>query len=135
MVETMGNNSASALGKGKYVFPAALAQQRWGFVEKLRRGGTSYLIPWSLRLSGNLDPEALQRSLNEITRRHEILRTTFFWKDGAPAQVVAGEISVPMPVLDISSSAKPEEEAHKLAFGEARNPFDLERGPLLRAHL
>src|SRR5258708_29467755 len=104
MVETMGNNSAWARGKGKYVFPATFAQERVWFLEQLQPGGTSYLIPWSLRLSGNLDPEALQRSLNEITRRHEILRTTFFWKDGAPAQVVAGEISVPMPVLDISSS-------------------------------
>src|SRR5450432_1117851 len=131
----MGNNSALALGKGKYVFPATFAQQRLWFLEQLQPGGTSYLIPWSLRINGNLDPEALRRSLNEIVWRHEILRTTFSWKDGAPAQVVADELSVAMPVLDLSGSARPGEEAQKLAFAEAHKPFDLERGPLVRAQL
>ena len=128
------------VGAGTYVFPATFAQQRLWFLEQLQPGGTSYLIPWSLRISGNLDPEALRRSLNEIVRRHEILRTTFSWKDGAPVQVVAGELSVPMPVLDLSARANPEranpeEEAQKLAFAEAHKPFDLERGPLVRAQL
>ena len=101
----------------------------------MQPGGTSYLIPWSLRISGKLNAEALQRSLNEIVRRHEILRTTFSWKDGAPVQVVAGELSVAMPVLDLSASANPEEEAQKLAFEESHKAFDLERGPLVRAQL
>src|SRR5450631_3455681 len=131
----MGNNSALALGKGKYVFPSTFAQQRLWFLERLQPGGTSYLIPWSLRISGNLNPDALQRSLNEIVRRHEILRTTFSWKDGAPVQVVTGDLSVAMPVLDLSASANPEEEAQKLAFAESHNAFDLERGPLVRAQL
>jgi amino acid adenylation domain-containing protein len=117
------------------VFPATFAQQRLWFLEQLQPGGTSYLIPWSLRISGKLDPEALRRSLNEIVRRHEILRTTFSWKDGAPVQVVGGELSLAVPVLDLSGRANPEEEGQKLAFAEARKPFDLERGPLVRAQL
>jgi hypothetical protein len=117
------------------VFPATFAQQRLWFLEQLQPGGTSYLIPWSLRISGKLDPEALRRGLNEIVRRHEILRTTFFWKDGAPVQVVEGELSVAMTVRDFSTRAKPEDAAQTLAFAEARKPFDLERGPLVRAKL
>ena len=97
------------------MFPATFAQQRLWFLEQLQPAGTSYLIPWSLRISGNLNVEALGRALNEIVRRHEILRTTFSFKDGAPAQVVAGELSVPLPVLDLSSRATREAEAKRLA--------------------
>jgi len=134
-VETMGNNSAQALGAAKYVFPATFAQQRLWFLEQLQPGSASYLIPWSLRINGKLNTQALERSLNEIVRRHEILRTTFSWKDGAPVQVVTGELSVPLPMLDLSSSTKREQEAQRLASEEARKPFELERGPLVRAQL
>ncbi len=81
-VETTGNNSAPTQGAAKYVFPATFAQQRLWFLEQLQPGSASYLIPWSLRITGNLNPEALRRSLNEIVHRHEILRTTFSWQDG-----------------------------------------------------
>jgi Condensation domain len=117
------------------VFPATFAQQRLWFLEQLQPGSTSYLIPWSLRISGNLNEEALERSLNEIVRRHEILRTTFAWKDGLLVQVVAGELSVPIPVLDPSFSANREQEAQRLASEEAHKPSDLEGGPLMRAQL
>jgi amino acid adenylation domain-containing protein len=134
-VDTMGNSSAQASAAAKYVFPSTFAQQRLWFLEQLQPGSTSYLIPWSLRISGKLNAEALEHSLNEIVRRHEILRTTFSFKDGAPVQVVAGELSVPMPTVDLSSSAKSEEEAQRLAREEARKPLDLEHGPLVRAQL
>jgi amino acid adenylation domain-containing protein len=117
------------------VFPATFAQQRLWFLEQLQPGGTSYLIPWSLRINGNLKVEALGRALNEIVRRHEILRTTFSFKDGAPVQVVAAELCVPMPVLDLSSGAAREEDTKRLASEEANQPLDLERGPLVRAQL
>src|SRR5229473_7358303 len=103
MVETMGNNSALALGKGKYVFPATFAQQRLWFLEQLQPGGTSYLIPWALRISGSVNVEALERCLNEIVHRHEVLRTSFSWKDGMPMQIVAGSLTVPLLVEDLSS--------------------------------
>ena len=134
-METTGNNSAPDQSAAKYVFPATFAQQRLWFLEQLQPGSASYLIPWSLRITGNLNPEALRLSLNEIVHRHEILRTTFSWQDGAPVQVVSGELAVPLPVLDLSSNAKREEEAQKLASEEARRPLDLEHGPLVRAQL
>src|SRR5713226_6061232 len=115
----MGHNSAQPLGIAKYVFPATFGQQRLWFLEQLQPGSTSYLIPWSLRINGKLNAEALERSLDEIVRRHEILRTTFTWKDGASVQVVGGELPVPMPVLDLSSHAKREQEAQRLASEEA----------------
>jgi amino acid adenylation domain-containing protein len=134
-VETTGNNSAQVAGAGTYVFPATFAQQRLWFLEQLQPGGVSYLIPWSLRISGNLNVEALGRALNEIVRRHEVLRTTFSFKDGAPVQVVAEKLSVPMALLDLSSRATREEDAKRLALEEANKPLDLEHGPLVRAQL
>jgi len=135
IVETTGNNSGHASTTAKYVFPATFAQQRLWFLEQLQPGSASYLIPWSLRIQGQLNAEALQRSLNEIVRRHEILRTSFSWKDGAPVQVVTSELSLAMPVRDLSSSPNREQEVQKLALEEARKPLDLERGPLVRAQL
>jgi amino acid adenylation domain-containing protein len=136
-VDKTGNNSvpAGTATATRYVFPTTFAQQRLWFLEQLQPGGTSYLVPWSLRISGRLNASALEQSLHEIVRRHEVLRTTFSWKDGMPVQVIAGALSVPLPLLDLSSATTPEEEAHRLAREEARKPLDLENGPLVRAKL
>jgi amino acid adenylation domain-containing protein len=133
----MGNNPAQGIlgTAATYVFPTTFAQQRLWFLEQLQPGGVSYLVPWSLRLSGQLNVEALEKSLNEIVRRHEILRTTFSWKDGAPVQVVAGSLCIALPVIDLSDRTNPAEEAQRLARDEAHKPLDLERGPLVRARL
>jgi amino acid adenylation domain-containing protein len=135
-VDNTGNHSAQvSLGtSGTYVFPTTFAQQRLWFLEQLQPGSVSYLVPWSLQLSGKLNIEALGRSLNEIVRRHEILRTTFSWKDGMPVQVVTGS-SIPLPLLDLSAASSPEKEAQRLSREEAHRPLDLERGPLVRARL
>ena len=119
----------------KYVFPTTFAQQRLWFLEQLQPGSISYLVPWSLRISGKLNLPALEQSLNEIVRRHEVLRTTFSWKDGMPVQVIAGALSIPLPVLDLSFLEGPETQAENLAREEARKPLDLEKGPLVRAKL
>jgi amino acid adenylation domain-containing protein len=119
----------------KHIFPTTFAQQRLWFLERLLPGNTSYLIPWFLRISGRLNVAALEKSLNEIVARHEVLRTTLGWKDGAPVQVVTGTLSVPLPVTDLSRLSQPEEEARRLMREESRKPLDLERGPLVRAQL
>ncbi len=134
-MDTTANHSAPDSKPAKYVFPATFAQQRLWFLEQLQPGSASYLIPWSLRIQGQLNAEALGRSLNEIVRRHEILRTTFSWKDGAPMQVVTSELALAMPVVDLSTKKQREQEAQRLALEEARKPLDLERGPLVRAQL
>jgi amino acid adenylation domain-containing protein len=89
------------------------------------------------RFSMMLVPQLLERSLNEVVRRHEILRTTFHVVGGDPVQVVAKESPVRLPVIDLSTLAEHlrEQQARQLATEEARLPFDLARGPLLRTKL
>jgi hypothetical protein len=86
-------------------------------------------------LEGNLNSVALERSLNEIVRRHEILRTTFRAERGRPVQVIATSLSLSLSFIDLSHSSEGESEARRLAREEAKKPFDLARGPLLRATL
>ena len=118
-----------------YVFPLTFAQQRLWFLEQLEPHATAYLIPWSIRMNGALNADALRNSLNEIVRRHEILRTTFSSVDGQPSQVVAPSLYIPLPVVDLSQFAEREKQAQQLAAGEAQTPFDLKTGPLVRAQL
>jgi amino acid adenylation domain-containing protein len=118
----------------RFVFPTTFAQQRLWFLEQLKPGSTSYLIPWSLRIEGELNVSALEKTLDEIIRRHEILRTTFSWKDEMPMQVV-GSPAFSLPVLNISGLNQPEEKAAEMGRAEARIPLDLEHGPLFRAQL
>ena len=132
--ETVHNSGASSAGAPKFVFPTTFAQQRLWFLEQLQPGSTSYLIPWSLRIEGALNVAALEKSLGEIIQRHEILRTTFAWKDGMPVQVV-GPAAFSLPFSDLSSLDQPEQRAEELARAEARVPLDLEHGPLVRAQL
>ncbi|MEK7327135.1 MAG: condensation domain-containing protein, partial [Chloroflexota bacterium] len=81
-----------------------------------------------------LDTAALERSLHEVVRRHESLRTTFaMTTDGRAVQQIAPELYLPLPVTDLRDS--PEADVNRLAAEEARRPFDLARGPLLRARL
>jgi amino acid adenylation domain-containing protein len=135
-VNTQGSDSAAGTALGStYAFPTTFAQQRLWFLEQLQPGGTSYLIPWFLRVTGEVNVEALKRSLNQVIERHEILRTTFSGKDGMPVQVVHSVLAVDLPVRDISACPSPVREAENLAREEARKPLDLESGPLVRAQL
>ncbi len=118
-------------------FPVSFAQQRLWFLDQLEPGSPFYSLPQAIRMSGTLNPQALQKSLDTIVARHESLRTTFIMVDGSPVQVVAPCLSIPLPLTDLSglSEAKREAEARRLTTEEARQPFDLERGPLVRAGL
>ena len=120
-----------------YVFPTSFAQRRLWFVHQLEPESGSYNVATALRLRGNLDVSALERSLATIVARHETLRTTFRLAEGEPVQVVAPELRVELPVADRSSvpATDREVELRRLMQDEARRPFDLERGPLLRARL
>ena len=107
--------------------PLSFSQQRLWFLDQFEPGSAAYNMPGALRLTGSLNVEALQASLQEIVRRHEALRTTFQIEEGVPAQV----ISETLPTLDlVDLSALPaverESEARRLAGEEARRPFDLE---------
>ncbi|HET9394592.1 MAG TPA: condensation domain-containing protein, partial [Nitrospiraceae bacterium] len=100
-------------------------------------GNSFYNIPAAVRLRGVLDVEALERTLDEVVRRHEALRTTFVAVDGKPRQVIKPYMPVGLPVFDVSEmdAAEREAETRRLLSEEASQPFDLARGPLVRACL
>ncbi|HVR96627.1 MAG TPA: amino acid adenylation domain-containing protein, partial [Thermoanaerobaculia bacterium] len=113
--------------------PLSFAQQRLWLLDQLEPGSAVYNIPLAVRLAGELQPGLLQRVFTGITRRHEALRTTFASREGRPVQVIAPPQVVELPVIDLSGVGEP--EALKLVRDEARRPFDLGRGPLLRLTL
>ncbi|TML83112.1 MAG: amino acid adenylation domain-containing protein [Actinobacteria bacterium] len=117
--------------------PLSFAQQRLWFLDQLAPGNPFYNVPAANRFHFGLNVAVLERALSEIVRRHESLRTRFAVADGHPVQLVEEAAQVELPVLDLSRLpvAEREQEAVRLATEEAREPFDLERGPLLRARL
>jgi len=114
--------------------PASFAQQRLWLIDQIEPGNPAYNIPLALRLSGEIEPGLLARIFSEIARRHEALRTTFASGDDGPVQVIAAPAPLELPLLDLSHlpAAEREAQARALALSEARRPFDLQRGPLLR---
>jgi hypothetical protein len=117
------------------VFPLSFAQERLWLFEQLYPGTHAYNVPVALRLRGALDAGVLERSLQMLAARHEVLRTTYLDLDGRPLQVIAPGAAVLLARTDLEGQPDAEERARDLATAEARAPFDLFRGPLLRAAL
>ena len=118
-----------------FVFPVSFAQQRLWFLHQLAPDTPSYNCGGALRLHAAIDPNLLRRSVNEIIRRHEVLRTTFQVIEGRPVQVVSGALEIELPVIDLSDSPLPRAKIESLVAEEVRRPFDLTSGPLLRVTL
>ena len=119
-----------------YVFPSSFAQRRLWFLDQLVPASAFYNVHSSVRYS-DIDPAVLHRTVNEVVRRHEILRTTFKTMDGEPFQVVAPELQIPLTVQDLRGRQQSERESAvvEIATEEARRPFDLSKGPLIRTSL
>jgi amino acid adenylation domain-containing protein len=117
--------------------PLSFAQERLWFLEQLEPGSSAYNICRAARLTGPLNVEVLESSLNEIARRHEVMRTTFQIADGQPAQVIASELQGSIKLIELFrlSNAESDTEVGRLIAEEADRPFDLCAGPLLRATL
>ncbi len=123
--------------------PLSFGQQRLWFLDQLGQGADgapllSYNTPAAIRMEGDLDLAALGFAVNEIARRHEVLRTTFGVRGGEPVQVIAPEQTIDLNLEDLSGIADaPEREAEALrrATAEVRRPFDLTTGPLLRVRI
>lgn len=118
-----------------YIFPLSFAQQRLWFLDQLAPGNSFYNADLAFPLDGPVNLHALKRSVQEIVARHETLRTTFAVVGDEPMQMIAPALSVAMPVIDLRALAPAARraEAQRLATEEALRPFDLARGPLLRA--
>src|SRR5580700_2480718 len=115
----------------------SFAQERLWFLDQLEQDHALYGVPWGLRLLGRLDVRALERSLREIVRRHEVLRTTFTLAEGALRQVLHDPAEFSLAVTDLRCvpDASREAEAQRLATEEAGQSFDLSQKLLLRARL
>ena len=115
----------------------SFAQERLWFLDQLSPDSAVYNVPLAVRLSGPINPNALKRSVDEIVRRHDTLRTTFVALDGQPVPVVCPTLNVALPTIDVASYPEHEREASVKALlnEEAARPFDLTKGPLIRTTL
>jgi amino acid adenylation domain-containing protein len=118
--------------------PLSFAQERLWFLDRMEPGSAAYNLPFALRLRGALDVDALERSLSEIARRHQALRTVFREQGGTPRQVIAPFGGFGLTVKDLAhlpgGTREAEVQRELVAEGTAR-PFDLSAGPLFRAAL
>jgi amino acid adenylation domain-containing protein len=120
----------------------SFAQERLWFIDQWQPGSATYNLLQGVRLHGRLDIAVVERSLSEIVRRHEALRTTFTQgaaegADGQPIQIIHPPAALPLPLIDLGSlpADEREAEAQRLINAEAQRPFDLQQGPLVRATL
>ncbi len=117
--------------------PLSYGQEQLWVLDQMEPGSLVYNESYTMRIRGILDAEAIEWSLNETVRRHEILRTTFTTENGRPIQVIAPELHAPLSLEDLTALAPRERDsaAQRIIEAEAHRSFDLASGPLLRAAL
>ncbi|MGO1072601.1 amino acid adenylation domain-containing protein [Lysobacter sp. CA199] len=116
--------------------PLSFAQQRLWFLSQFYSVSANYHIPLALRLRGELDVDALQRSLDRLIARHEGLRSVFVAVDGQPhVEVLPADTGIALIEQDLRGDADPAATLRRSMTEEIDAPFDLARGPLLRARL
>jgi amino acid adenylation domain-containing protein len=128
--------SIARVSRGKPL-PLSFAQERMWFLYQVAPGSSAYNIPASVRLRGPLNKDALRCSVAELVRRHESLRTTFAEVGGEAVQIVHSTLDPLWVEEDLCALPRDDREraASELATAEARRPFDLITGPLLRVLL
>jgi amino acid adenylation domain-containing protein len=117
--------------------PASFAQRSQWFLHELDPLSTAYNEPLIVRLDGPFAFDAFKRSLEMLVQRHETLRTTFDSRDGQAIQVIAPQLSLAVPIIDLSNMADTarEEQILRLTQQELHTHFDLIMGPLMRVRL
>ena len=117
--------------------PLSFAQQRLWFLDQLVPENPFYNMPAAVQLQGHLNLKAFQQAFNAIVQRHETLRTTFTQVDGQPTQVIAPNLNLHLPVIDLQQVPAVDRDTtiQRLATEEAHRPFKLTMGPLLRVTL
>ena len=114
--------------------PLSFAQRRLWVLDQIEPDNPLYNIPRPFRLTGTLNVNAFETALNGIVARHEILRTNYGSEKGEPFQVIAGERSQTLKVVDFTSVpvGEREREARRLVENDAATPFDLAKDPIIR---
>ena len=123
--------------KREGALPLSFAQQRLWFLDQLEPASPLYNLPQVVQLNGPLDVAALEKSLDELVRRHESLRTHFVDNGGQPLQVISPPDSIDL-VVEHLSYLDPElrqQELQRRLLEEEEQPFNLATGPLLRVRL
>ncbi|MEW5928737.1 MAG: amino acid adenylation domain-containing protein [Gemmatimonadota bacterium] len=117
--------------------PLSFAQERLWVIDRMDPGGAAYNMPFTLRLRGELDEDALRAALDALVERQESLRTVFPAAEGRPVQLVRPAAGAPFRREPLDGVPGDEREARALAAAaeEAWRPFDLAAGPLFRAAL
>jgi len=117
--------------------PLSFGQQRLWFLDQLDPGNPLYNMAQKIRLRGKLEVSALQQAVNRMVKRHEALRTSFTLRNGEPVQAIARDLVLAVPIIDLSSLPGDQREAEieKRTGEEARLPFDLSTGPVMRAQI
>ncbi len=124
-------------GSNFNTFPLSFAQQRLWFLNQLEPGSAAYNIPIAVRLLGNINHVAIETSLNEIMKRHEILRTHFTTVSDSPMQVISDPKPLKIQYVDLSeiSSTKKEKVLREKLTNGMQTVFELSEAPLLRVTL
>src|SRR5579864_2862104 len=114
--------------------PAWYLEQPLWIADAMSPGNAAHNYPLAMRICGPLNQEALAHGLQEIMRRHHVLRSAFRIEDGKPAHMIMPVQPLCMPLLDLNSFPEDvrEAKAQESVFEDARRPFDLTRGPMLR---
>ncbi|MEP6703342.1 MAG: condensation domain-containing protein, partial [Acidobacteriota bacterium] len=117
--------------------PLSFAQQRLWILAQLDPGSAVYNVSRALHMQGELNVAALRQTLNTIVARHEVLRGSFDLVDGEPVQLIAPDLEIDIPVVDLERLPESERQGEVTRFvnADGQRPFDLTRGPLLRASL
>jgi non-ribosomal peptide synthetase component F/thioesterase domain-containing protein len=118
-------------------FPCSVAQERFWLLDRLDPGNSAYNVAVRWRLEGRVATDLLERAWLKIIERHEVLRTVFLEIDGAPIQRVMPRAPFRLNEIDLSnlSPELQQTEGDRIGVIEARAPFDLASGPLIRATL
>jgi hypothetical protein len=144
-LESLGSTAANRQGTiarcpradGILAFPLSFAQERLWFLDQMEPGGVAYNMTEAIQIEGPLQVAAVERTVRDMVRRHEVLRTRFEARNGAPVQVVDGERGLPLETIDWEGwdGAEQERRSQELVNAEAGTAFDLAQGPLLRMKL
>jgi len=115
--------------------PLSFAQERLWYLDSLDPNSTTYNIRCAVRMAGPLDVAVLERSINEVVSRYEVLRTRIVVEGDTPKQIVASTLQLALPITDLSAVPQDEQEdrLQDVMRAASRESFDLANGPLFRA--